>query len=92
METQVVWRKDALILKKGRGRSFRKKDAEPRVLVDTFSTLYLIDVSNDEEGNYTCYANDVKMMQVRIRVVSKSRLLTQGKIFVINFYFLIVSA
>ena len=78
MKTNVVWRKNALLLKKGLGRSFRKKDAEPRVLVDTFSTLYLIDVSTDEEGNYTCYTNDIKMMQVIVHVVSKSRLLTQG--------------
>ncbi|XP_043285783.1 uncharacterized protein [Venturia canescens] len=77
-ETMVVWRKDSLVLKKGMGRSFRRKDAEPRVLVDTFSTLYLIDVSIDEEGNYTCYADNVKMLQVQIRVFSKSRLLTQA--------------
>lgn len=40
--SQVIWKKDALTLKKGTGRSFRKKDTEIRVMVDAFSTLYLI--------------------------------------------------
>jgi len=37
----VVWRKDAIILKKGIAWSPDKDDKEVRVLVDTFSTLYL---------------------------------------------------
>lgn len=40
--SQIIWKKDTLILKKGTGQSFRKKDKETRVMVDTFSTLYLI--------------------------------------------------
>lgn len=40
--SQVIWKKDTLTLKKGTGQSFRKKDTEIRVMVDTFSTLYLI--------------------------------------------------
>lgn len=40
--SQVTWKKDTLTLKKGTGQSFRKKDKETRVMVDTFSTLYLI--------------------------------------------------
>lgn len=123
-ESQVVWRKDSLILKKGTGRSFRKKDEEARVIVDTFSTLYLIgdvlqyvrwllrfyeitisrsiiccnahiigffyivlcndilfiDVSKEEQGNYTCYVDNINMMRAKIIVVSKTRLLTQGKL------------
>ncbi|XP_024939922.1 uncharacterized protein LOC107266555 isoform X1 [Cephus cinctus] len=78
LETLVVWRKDALLLKKGMGQSFRKKDPDPRVLVDTFATLYLVGVSHAEEGNYTCYVDNVNMMQVKVIVVSKSRLLTQA--------------
>lgn len=41
-ESQVIWKKDTLTLKKGTGQSFRKKDTEIRVMVDTFSTLYLM--------------------------------------------------
>lgn len=46
-------------------------------IVDTFNTLYLIDISSSEEGNYTCQVNDIKMQQVMLYVVSKSRLLTK---------------
>ncbi|XP_032673662.1 uncharacterized protein LOC116845267 [Odontomachus brunneus] len=77
-ESQIVWRKDSLVLRKGTGRSFRKKDEEARVIVDTFSTLYLIDVSKDEQGNYTCYVDNINMMRAKIIVVSKTRLLTQA--------------
>ncbi|XP_025153528.1 uncharacterized protein LOC105183146 [Harpegnathos saltator] len=76
--SQIVWRKDSLVLRKGTGRSFRKKDEETRVIVDTFSTLYLIDISKEEQGNYTCYVNNINMMRAKIIVVSKTRLLTQA--------------
>lgn len=39
--SQVIWKKDTLTLKKGTGQSFRRKDKEAHVMVDTFSTLYL---------------------------------------------------
>ncbi|XP_012055090.1 PREDICTED: uncharacterized protein LOC105618160 [Atta cephalotes] len=78
IETQVIWKKDALTLKKGTAQSFRQKDREARVMVDTFSTLYLKDVSQQEQGNYTCYVNNINMMRMKIIVVSKTRLLTQG--------------
>lgn len=44
MESHVVWKKDALTLKKGTGSSFRKTNEEAHVTVDTFSTLYLIGI------------------------------------------------
>jgi len=37
--SQVIWKKNTLTLKKG--QLFRRKDKEARVMVDTFSTLYL---------------------------------------------------
>ncbi|XP_071554511.1 uncharacterized protein [Temnothorax nylanderi] len=76
--SQVIWKKDTLTLKKGMGQSFRKKDKEARVMVDTFSTLYLTDVSKEEQGNYTCYVDNINMMRMKIIVVSKTRLLTQA--------------
>ncbi|XP_071642821.1 uncharacterized protein [Temnothorax longispinosus] len=76
--SQVIWKKDTLTLKKGMGQSFRKKDEEARVMVDTFSTLYLTDVSKEEQGNYTCYVDNINMMRLKIIVVSKTRLLTQA--------------
>ncbi|KYQ57047.1 hypothetical protein ALC60_04035 [Trachymyrmex zeteki] len=77
IESQVIWKKDALTLKKGTAQSFRQKDKEARVMVDNFSTLYLSDVSEEEQGNYTCYVNNINMMRMKIIVVSKTRLLTQ---------------
>ncbi|CAL1685542.1 unnamed protein product [Lasius platythorax] len=75
---QVIWKKDTLTLKKGTGQSFRKKDKETRVMVDTFSTLYLIEVSKEEQGNYTCYVDNINMMRLKVIVISKTRFLTQA--------------
>ncbi|XP_039303239.1 Ig-like V-type domain-containing protein FAM187A isoform X2 [Solenopsis invicta] len=76
--SRVVWKKDTLTLQKGMGQLFRKKDKEARVMVDTFSTLYLTDVSKEEQGNYTCYVDNINMMRLKIIVVSKTRLLTEA--------------
>lgn len=38
------------------------------------------DISKAEQGNYTCYVDNINMMRVKIIVVSKARLLTQGKL------------
>ncbi|XP_017765692.1 PREDICTED: uncharacterized protein LOC108554809 [Eufriesea mexicana] len=78
MDTQVSWKKDSITLEKGVRRSFRKLDPDARVIVDAFGTLYLIDVSVHEEGNYTCYVDNVNMMRAKVVVVSKARLLTRG--------------
>ncbi|XP_053972635.1 uncharacterized protein LOC128873245 [Hylaeus volcanicus] len=77
LETQVSWKKDSITLEKGVRRSFRKLDTVARVVVDAFGTLYLIDVSPYEAGNYTCSVDNVKVMQLKVIVVSKARLLTQ---------------
>ncbi|CAK9804412.1 hypothetical protein ANTQUA_LOCUS4078 [Anthophora quadrimaculata] len=77
-DTQVSWKKDSITLEKGVRRSFRKLDPEARVIVDAFGLLYLIDVSAHEEGNYTCYIDNIGMMQLKVIVILKARLLTQG--------------
>ncbi|KAL6265452.1 hypothetical protein P5V15_002248 [Pogonomyrmex californicus] len=76
--SQVIWKKDTLTLRKGTGQSLRKKDKKARIMVDVFSTLYLTDVSKEEQGNYTCYVDNINMMRLKIIVVSKTRLLTQA--------------
>lgn len=48
--------------------------------VKHFSVRILSDVSVHEEGNYTCYVDNVNMMQAKVVVISKARLLTRGKI------------
>ncbi|KAI4494406.1 hypothetical protein M0802_008898 [Mischocyttarus mexicanus] len=75
-QSQIIWKKDSIILKQGVSRYFRKTDAEARMMVDTFSTLYIIDITKEEEGNYTCYVDNVNMMQIKIIVVSKSKFWT----------------
>lgn len=47
-------------------------------MVDTFGTLYLTEVTMNEEGNYTCQADDIWMQQVQIIIVSKSNIITKG--------------
>ncbi|KAK2587471.1 hypothetical protein KPH14_003175 [Odynerus spinipes] len=76
IDSRVVWKKDSVILKQGASRSFRKTDAKARMMVDTFSTLYIIDMTKDEQGNYTCYVDNENTMQVKIIVISKAKLLT----------------
>ncbi|XP_067210347.1 uncharacterized protein [Linepithema humile] len=76
--SQVIWKKDALTLKKGTSRSFREKNTEARMMVDTFSTLYLTDVSKEMQGNYVCYVDNISMMRLKIIIVSKTRFLTQA--------------
>lgn len=47
LESSVEWKKSGKVLKSG--------DAvNPKVFVGAFNTLYLVDVSGDEAGNYTC--------------------------------------
>nr|XP_031846344.1 uncharacterized protein LOC116432949 [Nomia melanderi] len=77
LDTQVSWKKDSITLEKGVRRSFRKLDPNVRVIVDAFGTLYLIDVSVHEGGNYTCTVDNVNVMQLNVVVVPKTRLLTQ---------------
>lgn len=50
------------------------------VIFYVFHIFLFTDVSTEEEGNYTCYVNNVNMLQVKIIVISKARLLTQGEI------------
>ncbi|XP_076640668.1 uncharacterized protein LOC143352224 [Halictus rubicundus] len=77
LDTQVSWKKDSITLEKGVRRSFRKLDPTAHVVVDAFGTLYLIDATIDEGGNYTCAVDNVNMMQLIVVVVSNARLLTQ---------------
>ncbi|XP_033302170.1 uncharacterized protein LOC117206709 [Bombus bifarius] len=45
--------------------------------ISHFSIYIQSDVSTHEEGNYTCYIDNVNMMQVKVIVISKARLVTQ---------------
>lgn len=84
MDNSVVWKRNGKVLKAGERVTPPNPDDEPRIIVDTFHTLYLIDVRESEEGNYTCQVDDIRMEQVIVFVISKAKLLTQGLFFVKN--------
>lgn len=67
------------VLKAGDSVAPKEPDEEPHITVDTFNTLYLTEVEESEEGNYTCEVDSVRIQLVRVFVVSKSKLLTQGE-------------
>lgn len=73
----VIWHRNGQVLKPGQIVQ-SGSDEEPRIIVDTFNTLYLHDVTSEEDGNYTCQVDNVNMQQIDIFVVSKSRILTQA--------------
>lgn len=80
LQNNVVWKKNGKKLPAGDSVPPENPDEEPHITVDTFSTLYLTEVKSSEEGNYTCEVDKIRMQQVRVYVVSKSRLLTQGRL------------
>ncbi|XP_060517121.1 uncharacterized protein LOC132696357 [Cylas formicarius] len=69
LDNRVVWKKNGKVLKKG-------DNSYPHVMVDTFSTLYLIEVTRSDAGNYTCEVDDIRMQQIVVFVHSKTKLLT----------------
>ncbi|KAH1004852.1 hypothetical protein HUJ05_005621 [Dendroctonus ponderosae] len=69
LDNKVVWKKGGRELKRG-------DNSDPHVIVDTFSTLYLVEVTRAVAGNFTCFVDDIRMQQLTVFVYSKSRLLT----------------
>ncbi|XP_050302344.1 uncharacterized protein LOC126740393 [Anthonomus grandis grandis] len=69
LENNVIWRKNGKELKRG-------DNSNPHVLVDTFNSLYLIEVTVPDKGNYTCQVDDIRMQQTVIFVYGKSKILT----------------
>ncbi|XP_068907187.1 uncharacterized protein [Tenebrio molitor] len=78
LENKVIWKKNGKVLEAGESVVPPDPEDEPRIIVDTFNTLYLVNVKESEEGNYTCQVDDIRMQQIIIFVISKSRLLTQA--------------
>lgn len=69
LDNKVVWKKNGRVLKRG-------DNSDSHVIVDTFNTLYLVEVTRAAAGNYTCYVDDIRMQQIVIFVYSKSKILT----------------
>lgn len=79
MQNTVIWKRNGRVLNAGESVEPSNLDEEPHITVDTFNTLYLIGVTSAEEGNYTCEVDKIRMQQVKVFIVSKSRLLTLGE-------------
>lgn len=80
--SQVVWRKDSLVLRKGTGRSFRKKDEEVRVIVDTFSTLYFI----GDVLQYVCTLASLGLYEIAIsRAIMRLSQRTIGFLYIASY-------
>ena len=73
-----MWRVNGHTIRPGESVVPNDVKIEPRVTVDTFNTLYLYGVTREEEGNYTCHVDGIRMQNVKVFVVSKAKLLTQG--------------
>lgn len=78
MENVVIWRQNGRTLERGKYVISKDNLDEPHVMVDSYGTLYLTDVTISEEGNYTCQVDDIKMQQVRIVIVSKTNIISRG--------------
>ncbi|XP_044748732.1 uncharacterized protein LOC123309604 [Coccinella septempunctata] len=77
LDNEIIWKRNGKVLKRGEPLKPEKKDEEPRILVDTFSTLYLVEVKATEQGNYTCIVDGIQMQQVMVFIASKSKILTK---------------
>lgn len=78
IENNVIWRRNGKVLDAGKAVQPLNSKEEPRILVDTFNTLYLVNVQESEEGNYTCQVDDIRMQQVIVFVVTESKIFSQG--------------
>ncbi|XP_030765080.1 uncharacterized protein LOC115889268 isoform X2 [Sitophilus oryzae] len=70
LDNSVVWKRNGMTLKRG-------DNSNPHVMVDTFNSLYLVDVTPFDKGNYSCYVDDIRMQQIIVFVFSKTKLLTK---------------
>ncbi|XP_058804414.1 uncharacterized protein LOC131671757 [Phymastichus coffea] len=93
--SDIIWMRDSKVLPRGKGRSVRKKDSTPRIYVDHYNTIYLKDVSDPEQGKYTCTVDDKRILQVTVVVVPKRGLLFEAFVThlrILGFIFLLTTA
>ncbi|XP_044588490.1 uncharacterized protein LOC123267735 [Cotesia glomerata] len=80
VDSVVIWRKDGLIMKPGIKTvySLFENENEHHAHVDPFLTLYLVQVTQNEKGNYTCYIDGQKILQLRIYIRSNEAFFTSA--------------
>lgn len=52
---------------------------EPHLTIDSYNSLYILHATKNEEGVYTCFVDNKKVQYYTLRIVSKSKLLNDGK-------------
>ncbi|XP_037030444.1 uncharacterized protein LOC119070282 isoform X2 [Bradysia coprophila] len=74
--TEMLWIRDENILLNKSKNPGEKGSKDVRVAVDSFSTLYLTDVTKDEEGTYSCFDNGLPIVKFLVRVEPHNLILT----------------
>ncbi|XP_067009489.1 uncharacterized protein [Anabrus simplex] len=72
-QTVVTWLKNGVMINPEIGQH---DSDSARVVVDVFGSLILRRVTHKEEGNYTCYINNVKIKETIVWVFSQSQLIS----------------
>ncbi|CAH1737173.1 unnamed protein product [Aphis gossypii] len=81
-DKKVTWRKDGLLLTETESTA----DDTSGALLDTFGTLYLVRLTDNDSGNYTCFVDGNRTQEVLL-VVRKSSLLS-SKAYARHLYYL----
>ncbi|XP_049822298.1 uncharacterized protein LOC126265316 [Aethina tumida] len=68
IDSKITWNKEGSELPSG-----TKTD---HMIVDAFNSVYIIDATKNEEGNYTCIVNKMRMLKVKVFVLKKSFVLS----------------
>lgn len=69
----MTWFKDGDLI------MFNATQGDPHIMLDMFNTLHLVDVTQANKGNYTCFVGNVRMQEAMVTVVSRAKFHTQGK-------------
>jgi hypothetical protein len=79
----VTWLKDGELIMSNATKS------DMHIMVDMFNTLYLVEVTQASEGNYTCFVGNTRMQEAMIYVMSQTKSHTHGKALGIYLYILV---
>lgn len=80
LDNKITWRRNGKVIEQSEtDKDVDEKDVDKiHIVVDAFNSLYLLHVTPEEAGNYTCQVDKILMQQIIIFVKSHSRLLTEG--------------
>lgn len=66
----VTWRKDNIVI---------MSNATQHIIVDMFSILHLVDVTQVSEGNYTCFVGNTRMQETIVYIAPAPNSRMEGK-------------